>query len=166
VPAPTTMGATNRSYSSTSSASNAWAALVERALKLGRPGRYQLEAAIAAVHDQARRAVDTDWREIAQLYRQLMQVAPSPVVELNRAVAVAMAEGPDRGLDIVLRLEAGRKLVGYHLLYATKAHLLERLGRRAAAAASYTRALELTTNEVERAHLSGRLERLREGDEP
>ena len=135
------------------------AALVESALRAGArpPGPYALQAAIAAVHAQAPTAAATDWREIAALYGLLTVVHPSPVVELNRAVAVAMAETPERGLALVEGLESGGALAGYHLLPTTRAELLRRMGRHAEAADSYRRALTLVSNEAERRHLEKRL---------
>jgi RNA polymerase sigma-70 factor (ECF subfamily) len=129
--------------------------LLERSIRLGRPGQYQLQAAIAAVHADARRAEDTDWNGIAALYSELARIAPSPVVELNRAVAVAMAAGPEEGLRLVERIGG---LDGYHLLHSTRADLLRRLDRREEAAAAYERALALTSNEAERSFLERRLE--------
>ena len=128
--------------------------LLERALRLRRAGPYQLQAAIAAVHAEARRAEDTDWAQIAALYTELARIAPSPVVELNRAVAVAMAAGPEEGLRLVDRIGG---LDGYHLLHATRADLLRRLDRREEAAAAYGHALALTTNAAERSFLRRRL---------
>jgi RNA polymerase sigma-70 factor, ECF subfamily len=128
--------------------------MLERASALRATGPYQLQAAIAAMHCQAARPEDTDWRAIAELYRQLAAVSPSPVVELNRAVAVAMAEGPAPGLELVDSLEG---LDQYRLLHSTRADLLRRLERPAEAAEAYRRALELTTNETERAFLERRL---------
>src|SRR5438874_13790334 len=116
-------------------------ALVERALRCGHPGPYQLQAAIAALHAEARSAEATDWSQIAQLYRALAHVAPSPVVELNRAVAVAMADGPAAGLALVEALAETGELAGHHLLHATRADLLRRLGRRTEAVSAYQRAL-------------------------
>jgi RNA polymerase sigma-70 factor (ECF subfamily) len=133
--------------------------LVERALRLRRPpGPYALQAAIAALHAEAARAEDTDWWQIAALYRELARIAPGPVVELNRAVAIAMARGPAAGLTLVDRV-AG-ELDGYHLLHATRADLLRRLDRRGEAAAAYRRALELASNGAEREFLAGRLAEL------
>jgi len=129
------------------------AALVTRALRGGRPGPYALQAAIAALHATAATAAATDWRQIAALYGLLVAVHPSPVVELNRAVAVAMADGPERGLELMRDLH----LPGYHLLPAARADLLRRLGRRAEAATAYREALELVTNEAERRFLERRL---------
>jgi RNA polymerase sigma-70 factor (ECF subfamily) len=129
--------------------------VLERALALGRPGPYQLQAAIAALHAEADHAEETDWAQIALLYGELGRHQPSPVVELNRAVAVAMAAGPDSGLELVDRIPG---LDGYHLLHATRADLLRRSGRRQEAAAAYRRALELATNPVERSFLERRLD--------
>jgi RNA polymerase sigma-70 factor, ECF subfamily len=132
--------------------------VLERASVLGAVGPYQLQAAIAAVHCRAPRAEDTDWRAIAALYEQLAYLNPSPIVELNRAVAVAMAEGPARGLELVEALEG---LDRYRLLHSTRADLLRRLERPAEAAEAYRQALDLTTNEAERAFLKRRLGELR-----
>jgi len=131
--------------------------LVDRALRMRRPGSYQLQAAIAAVHDDAPVAGATDWGEIAGLYEALARHAASPVVELNRAAALSMAEGPDRGLPIVETLIGDGELDGYHLLHATHADLLRRLGRRQEAALAYRRALDLTANRAERDFLAARL---------
>jgi RNA polymerase sigma-70 factor, ECF subfamily len=135
------------------------AALVEAALRDGGrpPGAYALQAAIAAVHAQAPTAAVTDWREIAALYGVLVQVLPSPVVELNRAVAVAMSGAMERGLALVDAIESRGELAGYHLLPSARAELLRRLGRHAEAAESYRRALKLVRNEAERRHLEKRL---------
>jgi RNA polymerase sigma-70 factor (ECF subfamily) len=134
--------------------------LVERALRRRRPpGPYTLQAAIAALHAEAARAEDTDWWQIAALYRELARVAPGPVVELNRAVAIAMGRGPAAGLALVDRVAA--ELDGYHLLHATRADLLRRLDRTDEAAAAYRRALELASNGAEREFLAGRLAQLR-----
>ncbi len=107
---------------------------LDGALRRGQPGPYQVQAAIAACHAAARDAAATDWVEIAALYRELARMVPSPVVELNRAVAVGMADGPDAGLRLVDALDASGALAGYHLLPATRADLLRRLGRHAEAA--------------------------------
>jgi RNA polymerase sigma-70 factor (ECF subfamily) len=133
--------------------------VLERALRLGRPGPYQLQAAIASIHVAAARPEDTDWGEIAALYAGLAAVAPSPVVDLNRAVAVAMARGPERGLALVDRISG---LEGYHLLHATRADLLRRLGRFDEAEAAYRRAHELATSPVERRYLERRLAETRQ----
>jgi RNA polymerase sigma-70 factor (ECF subfamily) len=132
-------------------------ALLEAALRRGRPGPYELQAAIAACHATAGEAAATDWAQIARLYGMLAELAASPVIELNRAVAVAMADGPAAGLELVADLEASGALRGYHLLPATRADLLRRLGRAAEAAASYQEALELAATDAERRYLAGRL---------
>ena len=106
---------------------------------------------------RARDAADTDWAEIAALYGELLRMVPSPVVALNRAVAVAMADGPDAGLVLVDALEASDALRGYYLLSATRADLLRRLGRHVDAAAAYRAALELTSTDAERRYLNRRL---------
>jgi RNA polymerase sigma factor (sigma-70 family) len=121
------------------------------------PGPYALQAAIAACHARAVRAEDTDWGRIAELYRALAAVAPSPVVELNRAVAVGMAEGPAAGLAVVDRVAASGALDGYHLLPSVRGDLLARLGRAAEARAEFARAADLTRNGAERALLLRRL---------
>jgi RNA polymerase sigma-70 factor, ECF subfamily len=123
----------------------------------GGPGPYQLQAAIAACHARAARAEDTDWAEVARLYALLARVAPSPVVELNRAVAVGMAHGPAAGLALADELEASGKLAGYHLLPATRADLLRRLGRFTEAAEAYRDALGLAATGAERRYLERRL---------
>jgi len=133
-------------------------ALVERALRVpGPPGAYALQAAIAGVHARAPRAADTDWREIAALYRLLAAVHPSPVVALNQAVAVAMADGPDAGLLLIDQLAATGALAGYHLLPAARADLLRRLGRNQEAAAAYREALALVGNDADKRFLERRL---------
>jgi len=131
--------------------------LLDAALRLGRPGPYQVQAAIAACHATAAEASATDWAQIAALYGELARLVPSPVVELNRAVAVAMAEGPAEGLAMVEELEASGDLPGYHLLPATRADLLRRMGRSAEAAAAYRRALELAAADAERRYFARRL---------
>ena len=130
--------------------------LIERALS-PKTGPFAIQAAIAAVHCQAKRAEDTDWKQIVQLYDLLEQRQPSPIVSLNRAVAVAMSEGPQAGLTLMDELAASGNLEGYHLLPAARADLLRRLGLKAEAAASYARALQLATNESERRFLERRL---------
>jgi RNA polymerase sigma-70 factor (ECF subfamily) len=131
--------------------------LLEAALRRGRPGPYQIQAAIVACHATAADAADTDWAQIAALYGRLAELTPSPVVELNRAVAVAMADGPAAGLELVEDLEASEELAAYHLLPATRADLLRRMGRPDQAGAAYRRALELATTDSERRFLHGRL---------
>jgi RNA polymerase sigma-70 factor, ECF subfamily len=132
-------------------------AMLEAALRRGQPGPYQLQAAIAACHVTAAHAADTDWAQIALLYERLARLVPSPVVELNRAVAVAMADGPARGLELVAAIEASGELDGYHLVPATRADLLRRLGRWAEAAGSYRVARDLAATDAERRYLDRRL---------
>ena len=139
-------------------------AVLERALGAGRPGSYQIQAAIAAVHDEAATTGETDWPQIALLYRELMAFAPSPVVELNQAVAVAMTDGPALGLAMVDALAAEGRLDDYVYLHATRADLLRRLGRRSEAAAAYERALALAANATERRFLERRLAEVRTGE--
>ncbi|MER5398917.1 RNA polymerase sigma factor [Streptomyces sp. NPDC002599] len=133
------------------------AALLETALRRGRPGPYQIQAAIAACHTTATTAEETDWADIAGLYGELWRFVPSAVVRLNRAVAVGMAEGPDAGLALVAELEAEGELDAYHLLPATRADLLRRAGRTVEAAEAYDRALALVENAAERRFLEKRL---------
>jgi RNA polymerase sigma-70 factor (ECF subfamily) len=134
--------------------------LLATAGRRGQVGAYQLQAAIAACHARAGTAADTDWARIAGLYRMLAELVPSPVVELNRAAAVAMAEGPAAGLALVAALDATGALRDYHLLPAARADLLRRLGRTAEAAASYREALRLVVTEPERRYLTRRLAEL------
>ena len=134
--------------------------LLEEALR-GGPGPYALQAAIAALHCEAPRAEATDWPQIVRLYDVLEGVQPSPVVSLNRAAAVAMVDGPERGLALIDVLAAGGELDRYYLLHAARADLLRRLGSPAAAAQSYERALELVTNDAERRYLERRLREVR-----
>jgi len=124
----------------------------------GAPGPFTLQAAIAAAHCRAARAEDTDWREILRLYDRLEQVQPSPIVSLNRAVAVAMAEGLRPGLELIDKLASTNDLENYHLLHAARADLLRRMGSSEEAAESYRRALALATNESERRYLQRRLQ--------
>jgi RNA polymerase sigma-70 factor (ECF subfamily) len=131
--------------------------LLESALRHGRAGAYQVQAAIAACHATAVTAAETDWVQIATLYRRLTELVPSPVVELNRTVAVAMADGPVAGLVLLDALEASGKLANYHLLPATRADLLRRSGQMAEAAAAYTEALALAGTDAERRYLTRRL---------
>ena len=134
--------------------------LLDAALRHDRAGPYQLQAAIAACHAVAADAAATDWTRIAVLYGRLTELVTSPVIELNRAVAVAMADGPAAGLELVERLDSSGALTGYHLLAATRADLLRRLGRDAEAAASYRDALELAPTDAERRFLARRLSEL------
>jgi RNA polymerase sigma-70 factor, ECF subfamily len=131
--------------------------LLEDALRRGQPGPYQIQAAIAACHANAPTADRTDWPQIAALYSRLLEFLPTPVVELNHAVAVGMARGPLAGLELVEALEASGQLAGYHLLPATRADFLRRLGRMPEAAAAYAEALELTSTDAERRYLRRRL---------
>ena len=131
--------------------------LIDTAMRAGRPGPYQLQAAIAALHDDATTPDDTDWAQIAELYRALLRMTPTPVVELNLAAAVAMADGPEIGLAMMDGLVADGSLDDYPYLHAARADLLRRLGRRSEAATAYRRALELTGNGPERDFLEGRL---------
>jgi RNA polymerase sigma-70 factor (ECF subfamily) len=133
------------------------AALVETALRLKAVGPYQLQAAIAALHAQAAVAADTDWREIAALYAELARINPSPVILLNRAVAIGMSEGAERGIKLIDELGVSGALDDYHLLHAARADFYRRLGRLDAAATSYRRALTLATNSIERKFLEQRL---------
>jgi RNA polymerase sigma-70 factor, ECF subfamily len=131
--------------------------VLDRALRFRRPGPYQVQAAIAACHATAEEASSTDWSEIAALYAELARMVRSPVVELNRAVAVAMAEGPEAGLQIVEEIERHGGLDGYYLLPATRADLLRRQGLYGSAGAAYETALGLTANQAERGYLSRRM---------
>jgi RNA polymerase sigma-70 factor (ECF subfamily) len=127
-----------------------WSAALDRALARRMPGPYQLQAAIAALHTSD----DTDWHEIALLYRRLGELTPSPVIDLNMAVAVAMSEGFEAGLALADRIQG---LDEYYLLHSTRADLLRRLGRTAESSAAYERALSLAPSDVERDFLRGRL---------
>lgn len=131
-------------------------AVLDAALAIRRPGPYQVQAAIAACHATAPDTEGTDWAQIAVLYAELARMAPSPVVDLNRAVAVAMSEGIPAGLAIVDELAASGRLDGYHLLPATRADLLRRAGRTEEARAAYDEALELAPTEAERRYLTAR----------
>ena len=132
-------------------------ALVQQALARHRPGPYQVQAAIAALHDEAATPADTDWSQIADLYRTLVRLTPTPVVELNLAAAVAMADGPAYGLAMMDGLAASGELDDYPYLHAARADLLRRLERWSEAEVAYARALELTTNRSERRFLEGRV---------
>ena len=131
--------------------------VLESAARRGLRGPYLVQAAIAQCHATAAAAADTDWALIADLYGSLAALVPSPVIDLNRAVAVGMADGPTAGLELVDRLAASGKLAGYYLLPATRADLLRRLGRHAQSAASYREALDLAVNDAERRYLERRL---------
>jgi RNA polymerase sigma-70 factor, ECF subfamily len=135
--------------------------LVESALGTGRAGAYALQAAIAALHAEAKSPAETDWNEIAALYDLLLRLQPSPVIELNRAVAIAMRDGPAAGLALVDDLLARGELDDYHLLYSVRADLHRRLGNRAHAQAAYQEALKNARQEPERRFLEKRLRELR-----
>lgn len=134
--------------------------LVEQALALQRIGPYTLQAAIAAVHAESPSAAETDWGQIIGLYDVLARMAPSPIVELNRAVAVAMRDGPATGLVLIDTILARGDLLDYHLAHAARADLCRRLGRTAQAREAYQRALELAQQQQERQFLSRRLAEL------
>lgn len=137
-------------------------ALVEAGLSRGAIGPYQLQAAIAAVHDEAPRAEDTDWPQILALYGLLERMADNPMVRLNHAVALAMTRGPRVGLRQLVELETDKRLAGHHRLAAVRAHLLEMAGDRAEAVEAYRTAAALTASEPEQRYLSGRAARLAE----
>jgi RNA polymerase sigma-70 factor (ECF subfamily) len=141
-------------------------ALVPGALRGGHPGRFALQAAIAALHAEAPSYAETDWRQIVQLYDALLAVWVSPVVALNRAVALALAEGPEAGLAQIHELEADGRLAEYRYLPAAKADLLRRLGRREEAEQAYRAALALTENSAERDFLGRRIAEVRGQPEP
>src|SRR6185436_13198580 len=136
-------------------------ALVERALSSRRIGPYTLQAAIAAVHAQAPTAAATDWGQIAALYDVLVRADPSPVVELNRAAAVAMRDGPQAGLGLIDAILARGDLADYHLAHSARADLSRRLGRNGAAIEAYERALALTKQDPERRFIQRRIQGLR-----
>jgi RNA polymerase sigma-70 factor (ECF subfamily) len=136
--------------------------LTENALRSRRFGAYTLQAAIAAVHAESSSADSTDWRQITLLYDRLLQIQPSPVVELNRAVAIAMCEGPERGLRLIDELLAREHLSGYHLAHSARADLCRRLGRIPEARASYEKALALARQAADRRFLARRLEELKQ----
>jgi RNA polymerase sigma-70 factor, ECF subfamily len=135
--------------------------LTENALRSRRFGAYTLQAAIAAVHVESSSTASTDWRQITLLYDQLLRIQPSPVVELNRAVAVAMCEGPEHGLALINDLLAREQLSHYHLAHSARADLCRRLGQIPEARASYERALALVSQEPERRFLARRLAELK-----
>lgn len=139
-------------------------ALVEDALRSPRVGPYGIQAAIAALHARAATAAETDWRQIASLYALLVERHPSPVIELNHAVAVAMTDGPENGLLLIDALSARGELRDYHLMHSARAELLRRVGRRDDALRAYETALELATGEPERRFLARRISELRARD--
>jgi len=130
--------------------------LVRACLRVGRPGPYQLQAAINAVHSDAPTAAQTDWGQILALYDQLIEIAPTPVVALNRCVAVAEVHGPGRALELADGLDLGE----YHLFHATRADLLRRTGRRGEARAAYDAAIARASNKAERSFLQQRRDSL------
>jgi len=132
-------------------------ACVATALRIGRVGPYQLQAAIASLHAEAEEAAATDWAQIAALYEELARISPTPIVRLNGAVAVGMSEGAGRGLALIDQLGGSGALDRYHLFHAARADMLRRLGSRSAAAEVYRRALALTANGIERTFLERRL---------
>lgn len=134
--------------------------LVEKALRSGRVGNYQLQAAIAAVHAEAKTADETDWPQIVALYKELMRINSSAVVALNHAAAVAMSEGFEKGLNLIEEVGANGKLEQYYLFHAARADLLRRLNREHEATVAYNRALSLTRNHVERQYIRSRLDEL------
>jgi len=136
--------------------------LTERALQMGRVGPYQIQAAIAAVHAEAKEASDTDWAQIVVLYDVLLSLGGSPVVELNQAAAIAMRDGPERGLERIDALLARGELEHYHLAHSARADLFRRLGRANDALAAYKKALALTTQEPERRFIERRIAALRD----
>jgi RNA polymerase sigma-70 factor (ECF subfamily) len=141
-------------------------ALLDGALAFARPGPYQTQAAIAALHSTAQTATETDWPQIAALYEVLLRFTPSKIVELNAAVASGMATSFERALDWMERLEQDPDLSGYYLMPASKGELLRRMGQHAAAAAAYTSALTLVTNPAERRYLERRLAECRAPEQP
>jgi len=137
--------------------------LMTDALSKGSVGMYQLQAAIAAVHDEAARAEDTDWPQILALYELLKRVSPSPMVTLNHAIATAMVDGPSKGLELLKTLDIDGRLAEHHRLDAVRAHLLEMLGDRASAIKHYRVAAGRTTSIPERNYLTAQAARLEEG---
>jgi RNA polymerase sigma-70 factor, ECF subfamily len=138
-------------------------AILEEALRMKKIGPYQIQGAISALHVQAERPEETDWPQIAALYGQLWRMTPSPVIELNRAVAVAMADGPQAGLVLLERPEMQQALARYHLFHAARADLLQRAGRLTEASSAYRVALTLCQNEYDRIYLDRRLTEVAEG---
>ena len=136
--------------------------LIERVLPLGLIGNYQVQAAIAAVHAEARTAIETDWPQIVALYQELMRLNSSPIVALNHAVAVAMSGEVEKGLRLMDEANEGSRLDHYHLFHASRAELLRRLHRKDEATTAYRRALQLTANRVEQQYLRRRLQQVLE----
>lgn len=139
-------------------------AAIRRALRIRRVGSYQLQAAIAAVHAEAKTPEETDWAQIVALYSELMRINRSPIVALNHAAAVAMAEGLEKGLALFDAAGTSGRLESYYVFHAARADLLRRLNRKQEATAAYSRALELTTNEVEQKYVRKRLRELSSND--
>ena len=135
--------------------------LLDRAMRRSRPGPYQIQAAIAALHARAARPEQTDWEQIVQLYESLLRLTASPVVELNLAAALAMARGPSAGLERLDRIGRGDELAGYHLFHAARAGLLRRANRGAEALPAYDEAIALTTNSREKVYLERRRREVR-----
>jgi len=135
-------------------------ALLNKALRMRQAGVYQLQAAISAIHAEAATPAETDWHEIAGIYRELMRLAPSPIVALNHAVAVAMSDGLEIGLAQIEKIGASGELEKYYLFHAARADILRRLGRRTESAEAYAAALRLVTNQVERNYLQERLKQV------
>ncbi|HET6975934.1 MAG TPA: RNA polymerase sigma factor [Pyrinomonadaceae bacterium] len=134
--------------------------LIQKALRLHRVGNYQLQAAIAAIHAEAKSADKTDWRQIVALYEELMRLTSSPIVALNHAAAVAMSEGFEKGLALIESIGADSALQNYYLFHASRADLLRRLHRHDEALVAYATALSLTTNEVEQNYIRRRIEEI------
>jgi RNA polymerase sigma-70 factor (ECF subfamily) len=137
--------------------------VLEQALRMKQTGSYQIQAAISALHVQAERPEETDWPQIAALYGRLWRLTPSPVIELNRAVAVAMAEGPLAGLVLLDQPEMEQAFADYHLFHAARADLLQRAGKLTEAGSAYRQALRLCQNERDRVYLSRRLAEVSQG---
>lgn len=135
-------------------------ALLNKALRMRQAGVYQLQAAISAIHAEAATPAETDWHEIAGIYQELMRLAPSPIVALNHAVAVAMSDGLETGLAQIEKIGASGELEKYHLFHAARADILRRLGRRTESADAYAAALALVTNSVEQEYLRMRLQQV------
>ncbi|HET9285373.1 MAG TPA: RNA polymerase sigma factor [Candidatus Angelobacter sp.] len=135
-------------------------ALLNKALRMRQAGVYQLQAAISAIHAEAASPAETDWHEIAGIYQELMRLAPSPIVALNHAVAVAMSDGLETGLAQIDKVGASGELEQYHLFHAARADILRRLGRRTESAKAYAAALRLATNQVEKNYLQERLKQV------
>src|SRR5260221_6976420 len=135
-------------------------ALLHKALRMRQAGPYQLQAAISAIHAESASPAETDWQEIAALYRELMRISSSPIVALNHAVAVAMSDGLERGLEQIDQVGASGRLEEYHLFHAARADILRRLGRKTESAQAYSAALNLATNKVEQEYLRERLKQV------